>query len=95
MTIENRPFSTDSASLQNGAVEFLKISFFIPFTTQLDSVDKEKPRTESFRSIGSSLRHSGRAKKQSLINQTTKRSQSRPFITKESLKMINKKMQRI
>ena len=59
MTIENRPFSTNLASLQNGAVEFLKISFFMPFTTQLDSVDKEKPRTESFRSVGSSLRHSG------------------------------------
>ena len=61
MTIENCPFSTNLASLQNGAVEFLKISFFMPFTTQLDSVDKEEPIHMSSRSIGSFLRDSGLA----------------------------------
>ena len=61
MMIENSPFSTNLASLQNGVVEFLKIIFSMPFITHLDSVDKEKPRTKSFRSVGSSLRHSGRA----------------------------------
>ena len=59
--IKNRSFSTDFASLQNGAIGFIKISFFIPFTTQLDSVDKKEPRNMLSRSIGSLLRDSGRA----------------------------------
>ena len=57
--LKNCPFATKLASLQNGALEFIKISFFMPFTTLLDSVDKEEPRTISSRSIGSSLRDSG------------------------------------
>ena len=59
--LKNRPFAPKLASLQNGALEFIKISFFMPFTTQLDSVDKKEPRTMSSRSFGSSLRDSGQA----------------------------------
>ena len=59
--IKNRLFSINLASFQNGAIGFIKISFFMAFTTQLDSIDKEEPIHMSSRSIGSFLRDSGRA----------------------------------
>ena len=59
--IKKHLFSINLASFQNGAIGFIKISFFMAFTTRLDSIDKEEPIHMSSRSIGSFLRDSGRA----------------------------------
>ena len=61
MIIRNHRFSTNLASFQNGAPQFIKIGFFEYFLILADTLHKLKPKTEDRQSIGSSLRDSGRA----------------------------------